>query len=54
MNQFFEVASVLAANESATSTAHNLSVAWPYVAFSVLLAGSLVGVSRRILRNKNP
>lgn len=54
MNQLLHTTQVFAASESATSTAHNLTVAWPYVAFSVLLAASLVGVSRRILRNQNP
>ena len=53
MNNFFEVPYVVAATESASSTSHNLGVAWPYVVFSVLLAVSLAGVARRILRNKN-
>lgn len=41
----------LADTNSASSTAHNVSVAWPYVLVSVLVVLSLVGTAVKLLRN---
>ncbi len=36
-----------------TSTEHNLSVAWPYITFSILLVLSLIGVALKLTRNQS-
>jgi hypothetical protein len=52
MSNIFQVQEVLAAYETASSTSHNVAVAWPYVVFSVFLALSLIGIALKILRNQ--
>ena len=52
MAHLFPVQEVLAAGQVATSTSHNLTVAWPYVLFSICLAISLISIAMRILRNQ--
>lgn len=44
---------VFAETGSASSTTHNLSVAWPYVLVSVLVVLSLIGTAVTILRNQS-
>lgn len=52
MINIFQIQEVLAAHETASSTTHNMAVAWPYVLFSIFLVLSLVGIALRILRNQ--
>lgn len=51
MDQLLHIA--LAAPQNATSTSHNMAVAWPYIAFSIIIILGLVGTARRVLRNQN-
>jgi len=51
MNQVLPIA--LAATQNATSTSHNVAVAWPYMLFSILIILGLVGTAHRILSNQN-
>lgn len=41
-----------AATQTATSTSQNLSVAWPYILFSIFIILGLIGTAHRILRNQ--
>jgi hypothetical protein len=41
-----------AATQTATSTSQNLSVAWPYIAVSIIIILGLVGTARRVLSNQ--
>jgi hypothetical protein len=47
------ISTALAATQNATSTSHNVAVAWPYILFSIFIILGLIGTAHRILSNQN-
>lgn len=52
MFEYRFVEDVVAASVTASSTSHNVAVAWPYIAFSIFIILGLIGTARKILRNQ--